>query len=78
MPPLMAALLMMEFGCDFRIVQAVDVNMQWRNNYMLHYYPLDATSQDWYSGFIGTQDGTNKMDSFWWPDRSSQLYKPLK
>lgn len=29
MPPLLAALIMMEFGCDLRIVTAVDINMEW-------------------------------------------------
>jgi hypothetical protein len=29
MPPLLAALLMMELGCDLRIVEAIDLSMEW-------------------------------------------------
>jgi hypothetical protein len=29
MPPLLAALLMIEFGCTMKIIEAIDCNMEW-------------------------------------------------
>jgi hypothetical protein len=43
MPPLLAALLMMEFGCDFRILAAIDLNMKWRQ------YPFPRFAKNWYN-----------------------------
>jgi len=54
MPPLLAALLMIELSCDLRIVQAVDLNMQWRLYKMnpLYVHPWDC----WYAGWLGVSE----------------------
>jgi hypothetical protein len=55
MPPLLAALLMMEFGCDLRIVQAIDLSVEWR---LYAPKPLSAQpSNHWYAGWIGVSAG---------------------
>ena len=49
MPPLLAALLMMELGCDLRIVEAIDLGMGWRKTIG----KPRIFAQAWYSGFLG-------------------------
>jgi len=48
MPPLLAALFMMEFSCDLRIVQAIDQSMEWQG-----YTDTPQYHRDWYDGWIG-------------------------
>jgi hypothetical protein len=45
MPPLLAALLMIELGCTLSIIESIDHNMEW-NRYT-------SCSNSWYHGRIG-------------------------
>jgi hypothetical protein len=47
MPPLLAALFMIEFSCDLRIVQAIDLAAEWRQ------YEAWERHDDWYAGWLG-------------------------
>jgi hypothetical protein len=60
MPPLLAALLMIELGCDIRIVQAIDLNMEWRTSALaLSFWAADS----WFSGHLGLP----RDEGYWWP-----------
>ena len=49
MPPLLAALLMIELHCDMRAIKAIDLNMEWKRN---TYGILDLYSNSWYLGYV--------------------------
>jgi hypothetical protein len=59
MPPLLAALLMMELSCDIRIVQAIDLSMEWRVLGMSTSFWADS----WYDGHLGRSFDKG----YWWP-----------
>jgi len=42
MPPLLAALLMIELGCDLRIVRAIDLGMEWRRRWLVFFQGRDV------------------------------------
>jgi hypothetical protein len=75
MPPLLAALLMIELGCDLRIVQAIDLGFEWRLYVDPRYaqHPCDC----WYAGCIGVSQGDCSSrihrGTYAWP--SSVCYK---
>jgi len=52
MPPLLAALLMMEFDCTLDIVEAIDLGVEWRR-----FWKSSPTSREyskhWYDGLLG-------------------------
>jgi hypothetical protein len=62
MPPLLAALLMMEFDCDIRIIQAIDLNMEWRFFGSLG-LPIALWTDSWYAGHVGC----SLNNGYWWP-----------
>jgi hypothetical protein len=64
MPPLLAALFMIEFTCDLRIVQAIDQGMEWR-----HYSDTLCTHRNWYDGWIGRLAPTSHLHrgAYSWP-----------
>jgi hypothetical protein len=65
MPPLLAALLMMEFSCDLRIVQAIDLGCEWRQ-----YDDNDALkrSRYWFDGWLGVvSTGELPRGTYLWP-----------
>jgi hypothetical protein len=73
MPPLLAALLMMEFGCDFRIVAAIDLNMEWGK------YSYPNFAKNWYNNSISeTYHGFSIPNSYWWPAKFSQRSYKIK
>lgn len=53
MPPLLAALLMMEFGCDFRIIKAIDLTEEWRRPSIVDY---EVHNEVYYDGWLGYDD----------------------
>jgi hypothetical protein len=57
MPPLLAALLMMEFGCTLNIVEAIDLGVVWRRfGISPEVYPSFVEySKNWYAGDLGLQ-----------------------
>jgi hypothetical protein len=62
MPPLLAALLMIELGCTLDIVMAIDLSVQWRKYPAL---PPNQYSQHWYDGEIGILHPDR--NTFFWP-----------
>lgn len=52
MPPLLAALLMMEFGCDFRIIEAIDLTEEWRRA-VTDMYTMEQNTRFYYDGWLG-------------------------
>ena len=52
MPPLLAALLMLEFNCDWRIIQAIDLGVEWRRCLSLDQTRFDVANL-WYQGYLG-------------------------
>jgi hypothetical protein len=58
MPPLLAALLMMEFGCTLNIVEAIDLGVVWRRfGINPEVYPSFVEySKNWYAGHLGVND----------------------
>jgi len=54
MPPLLAALFMIEFSCDLRIVQAIDLCVEWRQYEM--YTTCAHPSTNWYAGWLGVAE----------------------
>jgi len=65
MPPLLAALLMIEFQCNICIIAAIDLNMEWRR---LAPYPR-WISISWNEGLVGRlPDEPNLMTgTYEWP-----------
>jgi len=63
MPPLLAALLMMELHCDLRIVQAIDLAMEWRK----HHPHGCRAGGDWYAGFLGNVQSV-VVGTYRWPN----------
>ena len=86
MPPLLAALLMIELGCDLRIVAAIDLGQEWRrwqpsvcegwsSAYCTHWNPY--WSDGWYAGWLGRCVKNSKalsMGTFLWPTSGSRRY----
>jgi hypothetical protein len=84
MPPLLAALLMIELGCDLRIIEAIDRGMEWRrwqrnwgSSDSIYAYPTNY----WYDGWTGCYPTAAKpmyphtIGSFWWPsERYGERY----
>ena len=63
MPPLLAALLMIELGCTLNIVEAIDLGVEWR----MHDDTYDL-SRNWYNGGTGCQLGIKlTRGTFTWP-----------
>jgi hypothetical protein len=76
MPPLLAALLMIELGCDLRIVEAIDRGQEWRESDKCARY-----ADSWYAGWLGHHQTAAEplprfvAGSFWWPlPRYGQRY----
>jgi hypothetical protein len=78
MPPLLAALLMMEFGCDLRIIAAIDANMEWRHQFSDIEEFLSFPTSCWYDGYIGIQSSLVDSPEYFykWPDRGGK-YSPV-
>jgi len=79
MPPLLAALLMIELGCDWRIVEAIDLGQEWRR---WQPAPTDCANRawyiryptSWYAGWLGYPPDSRALDpralqvgTFLWP-----------
>jgi len=78
MPPLLAALLMIELGCDLRIIEAIDRGQEWRHwqgddsRYWRAHY-----SDNWYAGWLGHRPALlcpSTIGSFWWPKHCGRRY----
>jgi len=74
MPPLLAALLMIELGCDLRIVEAVDLGQEWRHWQPsvsgLDYNWYKGYPCSWYAGWLGSRVDDSKTlcrGTFGWP-----------
>jgi hypothetical protein len=91
MPPLLAALLMIELGCDLRIIQAIDRGMEWRRWQSYWESPMVSNgiyahfANYWYDGWTGCYPSAAKpmhphtIGSFWWPShRYGQRYERHK
>ena len=63
MPPLLAALLMLEFQCDWRIVAAIDLNMEWTEHFT---YLEFSPSMAWYCGHLGGNEHQD-LGTYCWP-----------
>ena len=77
MPPLLAALLMMEFDCDVRIIQAIDLGVEWRRcDVPRKCLPEIAKplSDYWYAGHIGiSASGVYLIGTYTWPHPNNHL-----
>ena len=62
MPPLLAALLMIELGCTLGMVEAIDLGVEWRMHYDTH-----AHSRAWYSGYAGRTGSHLVRGTYAWP-----------
>jgi hypothetical protein len=63
MPPLLAALLMVELGCTLSIIEAIDLGVEWRM-----YEKHEHRSLAWYDGFLGRQLGIElTRGTYTWP-----------
>jgi len=65
MPPLLAALLMIELGCTLGIVEAIDLGVEWRK-WRTH-YDTHAHSRAWYSGYAGRTSHHLARGTYAWP-----------
>ena len=66
MPPLLAALLMLELGCQLSIIQAIDLSMEWRKFYTTN-DQLDY-SEMWYAGWLALPEAPAKSPgTLLWP-----------
>jgi hypothetical protein len=79
MPPLLSAFLMIVLGCDLRIVQAIDLGMEWRLCWSPSQLKPDIIALAWYNGFLGSyKDFDDDIGTFLWPRddrRISPRYK---
>jgi hypothetical protein len=73
MPPLLAALLMMEFGCTIDIVQAIDLNVEWLGHRWDPRWNTRWATDSWYQGYIGMKGQPNAA-TYWWPQRTHPKY----
>ena len=70
MPPLLAALLMIELGCTLDTIMAIDWSMEWRD------YGLVEPHTAWYAGQVGLVGSTDlRRGSYWWPNNTERLFK---
>jgi hypothetical protein len=77
MPPLLAALLMIEFDCDLRIVEAIDLGVEWRRYgdvvmYSRGWFGAVMYSRGWFGGWLGgssTTDVDRGTCTWPWPGR---------
>jgi hypothetical protein len=75
MPPLLAALFMIALDCDLRIVQAIDLGMEWRLDWpgemSMYGYRFSACecAEAWYANKLGLQRPASHLTvgSFGWP-----------
>jgi hypothetical protein len=66
MPPLLAALLMIELGCPVNIVQAIDLNMEWRDYWQINQRKAKDAAQCWYDGYLGCESDVI-VGTYLWP-----------
>jgi hypothetical protein len=69
-PPLLAALLMIELGCDLRIIEAIDLGQAWRcdSAWCAQY------AANWYAGWLGLRyDSPRPNSHLGWPAPYYQL-----
>jgi hypothetical protein len=74
MPPLLAALLMIELGCDLRIVEAIDRGQEWRRWQISWGSAVDRyanCADTWYAGWLGKRPNQplHTVGSFLWPSK---------
>jgi hypothetical protein len=79
MPPLLAALLMMELGCDLRIVQAIDLGMEWRCDWRGLGWNADKCAAAWYDNRIGDHipihiRNAGYVGTYYWPPYDHRRY----
>jgi hypothetical protein len=72
MPPELAALLLTSLSCNIKIIEAIDLSMEWRRSSKTTYPKI--YSNRWYQGALGfvySQKESSSPDfaigSFWWP-----------
>jgi hypothetical protein len=63
MPPLLAALFLIDFGCDMRIITAIDLAVEWKR----FDGDFSRTSVNWYDGSIGFPGKRFDRGSYLWP-----------
>jgi hypothetical protein len=70
MPPLLAALLMIELGCDLRIVEAIDLGQEWRH-WQQSGSAVDREwyAYNWYAGWLGC-----RVDNWRCPHKGTYLW----
>jgi hypothetical protein len=75
MPPLLAALLMLEFGCTITIVQAIDDNMEWRRDWAhQEWIRSNYCAKAWYTGYIGMTCDNLEWGTYLWPSEWRRKY----
>lgn len=72
MPVGLAALLLIVFKADLRIIKAIDMNMEWKK---ISGFPRDFT-KGWYEGWIGHRQRKSSFEigTFIWPYPSNRRY----
>jgi hypothetical protein len=68
MPPGLAAFLLIVLGCDMRVVQAIDLGMEWRITWSDSQENTRVVADDWYRGWLGIRRRpSSKIGTFVWP-----------
>ena len=68
MPPLLAALLMIAFDCDLRIVQAIDLGMEWRCDWPAGRLSARECAEAWYRNQLGRRVSMlTNVGTYVWP-----------
>jgi len=80
MPPLLAALLMIELGCTLDIVRAIDLCVEWRRVWNGRPLGYVEYSNYWYAGQLGTHFARTPasigQSTYLWP--SPVHYRPRR
>jgi hypothetical protein len=80
MPPLMAALLMIALDCDLRIVQAIDLGMEWRCDWRGLGWNADTCAAAWYGNMLGNHMPIHirniryGVGTYYWPPNDLRRY----
>jgi len=77
MPPLLAALLMIALECDLRIVQAIDLGMEWRCDWPRGGFSALQCAECWYDNQLGGRvplAPLGRIGTYSWPPNGRRQF----